>query len=961
MTRMKTIRRILLQCNKIRPATLLISFVASLNLTAQTGVIKGKIEDAATGEGLIGATVVIQGTTKGTIADADGYFAFNDIQQGAYNFVFSYITYEQQVRRANVTKGETVELNVKLKPISVEVGEVRVVTTRRTDTELSLISSIKSSSLVSNGISKQQISRSQDRDASEVIARIPGVTVRDGKFINVRGLDERYNTVWLNGSGAPSSEADRRAFSFDMLPSSLIDNLVLYKTHAPELPADFAGAAVQILTKSTVDANSVDISYATGYRQNTTFRDFYTYQGGKTDWLGFDDGTRALPAGFPSTSELRQLADNPTDEDKQKITELGRAFNKTWTPEATEAKPDQSFMATINRKFLVGKASIGNVTSIGYSNANQYREVFRAGYQAYDKINDHPDTSYYFYDNNYSTKTKLNGLFNWLIVFGNNQKIEFRNFFNQISDKTTILRTGRDFYGGSYKTATELGFQSRSIYSGQLTGSHNFNNYNINLNWTLGYSYTNKLQPDIRRVEMSRNEDAGPSAPYTISLNFNADPKLLGRLSLENHENIWMGALNYTNKLHFDNFVPEIKTGLFMEKKDRTFSARNIGFAISNVMKFNWNLMYQPIDSLFQDKNINYSDGIKVDESTNLSDSYHAGNELYAGYVGLNLPFRKLKIYSGVRMEKNIQKLNGFDENGDSVAVNNNHLDFFPSVNITYNFTDQLLLRLAYGRSVNRPEFREIAPYTYYNFEEKATYYGNPELVNSYIHNSELRLEYFPTQGDMITVGGFYKQFSNPIEAHLIESGSGLNYFYENAISAVSYGAEVDVRKSLSELSGSNSFLRFFQDFVIVFNAALIKSELKTDFANERDSVRQMQGQSPYIVNAGIFYDNPRRGVMVSVLYNVIGPRIAFVGNLNNPHIYQMPRNLMDITINKKIGKYITVKGGVKDIFNQPIELRQDEYVQVIPNDSESKAKRIQQTQLFKPSSSFTLGVSVNF
>ena len=162
---------------------------------------------------------------------------------------------------------------------------------------------------------------------------------------------------------------------------------------------------------------------------------------------------------------------------------------------------------------------------------SQYRNIFRAGYEDYNVTEDHPDTSYYFYDDNYSTKTKLNGLFNWLLVFGNNQKIEFRNFFNQISDKTALLRDGRDFYGGSYKRGTELGFQSRSIYSGQLSSDLNFNEGRTNINWTLGYAYTNKLLPDIRRIEQNRNEDNGPNAPYTTSINFNADPKLLGRLT----------------------------------------------------------------------------------------------------------------------------------------------------------------------------------------------------------------------------------------------------------------------------------------------------------------------------------------------------------------------------------------------------------------------------------------------
>ncbi len=949
------------KCKKFYPAIMLYGFMAFGDLMAQTGTIKGKIEDAATGEGLIGASIIIQGTTKGTVTDLEGKFALEKVTDGSYNLVFNYVSYEPQITRAEVAEGNSLDLLVKLNPIAVELGSVKVVAGKRSDTEMSMIASIKSGNLVANGISKQQISRSQDKDASEVVSRVPGVTVRDGKFINVRGLDERYNVVWLNGIGAPSSEADRRAFSFDMLPSSLIDNLVLYKTPAPELPADFAGAVIQIQTRNTVEDNSTDVSYLTGYRQYTTFHDFYTYGGGTTDWLGFDDGTRALPSAFPSTAEFRQLADNPTDEDKQQITDLGRSFNKIWSPESIKAIPDQSLMITINRKFLAGKVSIGNITSVGYSIASQYRDVFRAGYQAYDMVNDHPDTSYYFNDDIYSARTKLNGLHNWLFVFGNNQKIEFRNFFNQISDKTTVLREGRDFYGGSFKTASELGFQSRSIYNGQINGSFNFNRALINLDWTLGYGYTNKFQPDIRRIEMSRNEDSGPSAPYTTSLNFNADPKLLGRLTLNNYEHIWTGGMNYSHVLQLGGFSPEIKTGAFVEFKNRNFTARNIGYAISNVMTFNWNLVYQPVDSLFQDKNINYTDGIKVDESTNLSDSYDASNKLYAGYAGLNLPFGKLRVYAGLRVEKNIQQLNGFDQNGDSVAVDNDYLDLFPSVNMTFNFTEKVLVRLAYGRTVNRPEFREIAPYTYYNFEEKATYYGNSDLTNSYVQNAELRFEFFPALGDMITLGAFYKKFINPIEAHLFESGSGLNYFYGNANTAESYGLELDMRKSLVFLENTSSILRVLKDFMIVFNAALIESQLKTDEVNARDSVRQMQGQSPYIVNTGIFYDNAKKGLMIGALYNVIGPRIAYVGNISNPHIYQMPRHLLDITLQKRIGKYLTLKGGVKDLFNQPIELRQNEYVQLIPNDSERKEKRVQQTQIYKPSSSFIIGLTLNF
>jgi hypothetical protein len=939
-----------------RLSLLIFTLFLFLNLSfAQNGTLKGTVTDAETGETLIGATVLIQGTTKGTVTDIDGNFTLKEITPGSYNLVISYVSYEQMIVRADIGKGSTKELNFTLKPSSVEMDAVKVVANKRSDTELSMISNLKSGNLVANGISKQQISRSQDKDASEVIGRIPGVTVRDGRFINVRGLDERYNVVLLNGSGAPSSESDRRAFSFDMIPSSLIDNLVLYKTPAPEIPADFAGAVVAIQTKNTIDDNGIDISYGTGYRYNTTFADFYTYKGGKTDWLGFDDGTRSLPDGLPSAKDFKNMADAPNESESAQITAWGREYSKVWSPEKKKSIPDQSFSLTLNRKFLLGKVSIGNVTSLGYSTGDQFREVFRAGYLTYDAILDQPDTGYYFNDDIYSTKTKLNGLFNWNFIFGNNQRIEFRNFFNQFSDKQTIIREGRAVSDGLYKRGTELSFQSRMIYSGQIGGNFNFRNMQSILNWTIGYSYTNKLQPDIRRLEMNRDE----AGRYPLSFNFSADPKMIGRLDIANHENIYVGGINYSHKLSIGNLVPEIKTGAFVELKDREFEARNLGFTITT--PFNWSLAYQPLDSIFQDKNIKYNGGLVLSESSNPSDIYTASNKLYAAYAAINLPMEKLKIYAGVRVERNVQFLEGFRDNNVPYTVDNDFTDFFPSLNMSYNLTEKSLIRFAYGRTINRPEFREISLQSYYDFEERASIYGNDTLKNAYIQNIDLRYEFFAPNGDMITLGAFYKRFRNPIEAHLLEAGSGRNYTFGNAELAQSYGLELDVRKSLMGLENADNLLRTLRHFVIVFNMSVIKSELHSDEPNSRESVREMQGQSPYIINTGLFYDNAKYGLMISALYNIIGPRLMFVGDVDEPHIYQMPRNLIDITLNKKVGKHITIKLGIKDLFNQPVELRQNERIQQIPGASDSFAKRVQRTQVYKPSSSFTAGLVLSF
>lgn len=171
-----------------------------------------------------------------------------------------------------------------------------MVARKRGNTEVALMNTLKSGSLIVSGITAQQISKSQDKDAAEVVRRVPGITITDGRFVVVRGLEERYNSVMLNNATAPSFEADKRAFSFDAIPSGLIDNILIYKSPAPELPADFAGAAIKIQTKNVADENSFSFSYGAKYNEGVTFnRDVLTSEGSRTDWLGWDDGSRALP------------------------------------------------------------------------------------------------------------------------------------------------------------------------------------------------------------------------------------------------------------------------------------------------------------------------------------------------------------------------------------------------------------------------------------------------------------------------------------------------------------------------------------------------------------------------------------------------------------------------------------------------------------------------------------------
>lgn len=959
--------------------TFVLLISAALSAISQQGVIRGIVYDSKNGETLVACQLALQGTTLGAITDLDGKFEIKDVVPGNYNIVFVYISYENLILPVTATRGDTVNLDVKLIPSTITINEVTVKGVRRVNTEMSVISALRSGNLIANGISSQQIAKSQDKDASEVIRRVPGISINDGRFVIVRGLTERYNTVWLNDASTPSSEIDKRAFSFDAIPSDLIDNILIFKTPAPELPADFSGAMINIKSKTLFDKNSISVNYSSGFLQGTTFQKFYSYAGGKSDWLGFDNGARALPADFPSTTEFRNLADNSTAEDKAEITRLGQEFSKIWTPDHGKARPDQSMSISLKHRFTAGKFSISNISALNYSNSISHEKVFRAAYQAYDTIRDQPRYSYDFNDLRYAEKVRIGALMNWILVFGNNQRIEFRNLFNQLGSSRTILRDGQNFYGGSYERSYELAYESRSVYSGQLGGQHSFNEEKTKFDWTLGYSYGNKKQPDIRRVKSLRGEDYPNDHPFTLSVNFNADPTQFGRLFLENNENIYVAGANLRQKLNLGIVMPELKAGFYTEYKDRKFAARNIGLAAANFTRFDFRLTKLPvdtanafsdvvfnrIDSTMVETNINSEKGFRIDESTNLADSYMANNGLVAGYIGVLIPIGKsFDLYTGVRLESNNQLLDGFNEIGLPVNVNNNTLDLFPSLNMTIRLTEKTLLRFAYGKTVNRPEFREIAPYSFYDFEEKATIYGNDSLRNAYIQNIDARLEWYPNPGEMITFGGFYKKFDNPIEAHLKDFGTGWNYKYFNALNAQSLGMELDIRKTLVELADAGTFLRFFKDFTFVVNASLIKSSITNNDPTERDTVRQLQGQSPYLINAGVFYQNQEAGLSVNLMYNRIGERIAYVGDISNPHIWEMPFNSLDLTLDYQIGKHLTLKGGIRNLMDDSIVFKQfEEFNKDTDNDGtgDGIVVREQITRSYNPGRLFKLGLTMTF
>lgn len=917
---------------------LLLGSFLSLSAWAQTGVICGTVSDAKFKDALIGASVVIEGTTVGAIADVEGNFRIENVKPGKYTIVASYVSYKSETIRDVVVKAhqESV-LRIELSDADLQLQNVVVVAQRKLGTETAIINTVRKSLPVVSGISTQQIGKTQDSDAAEVLRRIPGLTIVDDRFVVVRGLAQRYNNVWLNEATTPSSETDSRAFSFDVLPSSLIDNMMVYKSPSAELPADFSGGFVQVMTKNIPDGNTFNVSYQMGFNTNATFRSFQLTDGSWKDYLGFGAGVRSLPSSFPS-----HLGDYSTEE----AAAFTRRINQRWGINRFTAIPDQKISLTSHRSFDAGDWKIGNIANVNWSTGYDYSETVNNNYIAYDVANDLSRPRFEYNDVRYKNTSKLGALFNWSFMKGDH-KYEFRNFFSQRGVSALTQREGMNYYSDKAIRKWESLYTGRTTYSGQLGGTHTLQEDINKVDWTAGYAFAAYREPDRKIVNSILDETKTDLPNYYVSdpMRYYQDLKDHG-VSL---------AANYEHKFTVsDKFAPVLDGGVYGEYKSRTFDARRFGY---NLLGKGYD-RYADWDytGLFCDENIS-ADRIWMRETTTNSDSYTSENILGAAYVSAKLNYGEaLNANIGVRMEYYNLKMDGYSSDGTTpVHLDNRTSDFFPSVNISYNLSAKHLVRAAYGRSVYRPEFREVVPYVYFNFERDANIVGNTELKNAYADNLEVRYEFYPASGEMITVGAFYKRFKDPIEETYNEAGSGLQYTYHNAKNAETFGIELDMKKSLDFIG--------LRGLSLVCNAAYIHSRVRfEEGAPERD--RPLAGQSPYLVNAGLFYQHDDKGISASLLYNRIGKRIESVGvpmqdqNEDIPDIYEMPRNSLDLTFSKKIGKAVEIKAGIQDMLNSKIEYKQ--FVKLTDKNG-GKREREQLVRSYRPGVDINVGVSLKF
>jgi hypothetical protein len=921
-----------MQTFRILVAIILVS-LTSLSY-AQDGTIKGTVFDDATGEYLPGVTIFLEGTTMGTLTDLDGKFNL-DVPSGTYNLRVSFISYEALIIQGiNVPAGKVVLYdNLRLKEATFELAEVVIAAQGVRNTENAMLTIKRKSANVIDGISASSFKKIGDSDAAASMKRVTGVSVEGGKYVYVRGLGDRYTKTVLNGVDIPGLDPDRNTIQMDIFPTNIIDNIIVHKSFSADLPADFTGGVIDIALKDFPEEQKGNVTASAGYNPNYHFNpDYLTYKGGKTDWLGYDDGTRAIPA----TENIPEFADaiGPDELAGTRYKEILTAFNPTLAAEKQTSFIDYSLGASYGNQHPGKKVTIGYNFSLSYkSNTEYYKDAEYGRYGLLDSSIYEMDVREYQKGNYGVSNVLWSGLAGFAI-----KTMSSKYRVNLVHLQNGESKAGVFDYQGSDQGSIFEGFQhnleygQRSMTNLIISGKHAFAESKWDLEWKLSPTLSKMYDPDIRFTRYKVD-----NGKYSIGTESGFPERIWRDLEEVN----FAGLVNIAKEFKLWERNAKLMFGGAYTYKERDFIIRNYAINVRSIpLTGDPDELFLPENLWPYEGNLNYGTTYDAPFYPNNANQFNSSVNNTAGYVSAELsPLNKLKAIIGVRVENYVQRYTGQNQQVTIVLDNEKVLDntdFFPALSLIYSLNEQQNLRFGYAKTIARPSFKELSYAEIYDPVSGRTFIGglfpdedlklgivywDGNLVTTDIHNLDLRWEMFKPDGQMLSVSGFYKMFNNPIEIVQYATQAGA-FQPRNVGDGQVFGAELEFRFSFSSFSEALGNMSLSSN--LTYTKSLIKmsnTEFQSRIDNARvgetiDDYRDMAGQAPYIINLGLSYDGGEigfwNGFEAGLYYNVQGKTLQYVGMVDRPDIYTKPFNSLNFNSNKSFGKDRKMQLGLK-------------------------------------------------
>lgn len=887
---------------------LLMVFMSPVVLFAQTGRISGTIKDESTSALLTGVSVAVVGGSQATSSDFEGDYAL-ELAPGTYTLVFSYVGYNaKQITDVKVTQGEAAIVDVNLSSSADQLEEVVVSVSARKNTEQSVLNMQKSAGVVMDGLSSQAMQRTGSSNVASAAKAVPGVSVQEGKYLYVRGLGDRYTKSILNGMDIPGLDPDKNTVQMDIFPTNVLENVVVSKTASAELPADFTGGVIDIVTKDIPAQKQVGVSFSLGYNPNMHFQDnFTTYQGSGTDFLGFDNGNRARPVS--SRYEIPNRLREP-----ETVEQITKAFNPLLGAERkTNYLPDMSLGLDFSNQYDLWNNKLGVIGVLSYKRTTNFFEGYQDGiYQLPNQTMESPELrADQTAIGDMSTQNALLSGMLGLNYKTNRSKYSLNMLHIQngesraaIFNQTVRIRNSANMYKNL------LDYSQRSISNVLLSGRHSNEEADFITEWKVSPSLVRVHDKDVRLTTLRRE----PDGSYRITTDTGPPRRIWRSLDEVNA----VAKVDFTKRLQwFDNDAAFKFGGLYSYKqRDYIISNYDVGATSLDVDFSNLDL-----NQILAPENVYDAEedaGFFVTGEFQPSNMFDAKQLTASAYASVEFhPFDKLRTIVGLRAEQYTTFFTG--ENVNNEVFNNektiDKLDLFPSLNMIYSPLENHNLRFSYSRTTARPSFKELSVVQILDPLNDTWFLGNLDLVPAYINNLDLRYEIYGDHAQMFAISGFYKKFKDPIEIQLFTDSDQLNFTPRNSGDANVFGVEIETRKNFEFVSYD------LRHVSVNLNASLVHSEIqmgeneynsRVSFAREGQTIertRPLQGQSPYLINAGLSYNNSENGWEGGLFYNVQGKTLQLIGFTRNPDVYAKPFNSLNLNVSKKLGS-TGLKGG---------------------------------------------------
>ncbi len=867
----------------------------------QTGRVVGTILDQATGTPIAGATIEVDSAPTPIRATSaiDGHYALRDVPAGPVTIRVRQIGYgPKNVKGLVVPAGGTIEQNIALSTQVFTLDELTVTATAEQSTVAGALDAQRTAPNVTNSISAQQMAQSPDADAGAAIKRVSGVSVLDGKYVFVRGLGERYTTTSLNGSRVPSPEPDRKVVPMDIFPANLLSGISTSKTFTPDQPGDFSGASVNITTREFSAEHTFTMTIGSGWNSAATGVELARAPTAGGEWIADGAPPRALPSDVADAGNLNGLT-------QSEVNGLISSFRNVWSPAYESGSPNASFNVSLGGEDPVFGQPLGYVGSFTYTYVQEIRQGETKGL-----AKNGPDKDTAEPLNTYTGSTTLGavlwgGMLNFYTRLGSSGRISFNNTYTRGGDNEASLLGGFNEEFADTFQFSRLTYIQRSVRSDQLAGQHLIGPQTT-LNWLVTNSAVTRDAPDRSDIGyLAHPKGGGQFVPYQ----WFGQPRFATRTFDNTTESAWDFGLNLERNFGAGASTVAVKVGAAYRTANRDADSR--AYDINNISLPDSALALPPSE-IFSPANIDASSFLLVANAN--GGRYTADDEILAGFAMATVPLSpRWTVLGGLRVEDWKLQVDTRTSAGQVVPANPQHTDLLPSLAITYRPRPDQVYRLSATQTLARPEYRELSPVPYFEQVGFATTFGNPALDRSLIQNYDLRWEWYPSGGEVVSAGIFAKNFQAPIEKVIIQSSGANSLSFVNAESAQNYGVELEIRKTLGFVG------RAFEGVTAFANATFMTSQIVTgndSISSLTNPDRPMIGQSPYVVNAGMTYVSPGARTTASLLYNVAGERILEVGSGGLPDAYEQPRSILDASVEVGLSRDVSVKVDARNLLD---------------------------------------------